>query len=115
MLNQLNTFGGNNALVESLTRHGVRFLVVGGLAVHHHAPEREVDDLDLLVQQTAEVARDVALALQYIGVRPDFTEEQFVGARKVQIKLKLQALYADIIRPVPPSTSRRTGSRATRR
>jgi len=25
----LHTFGGNTALVESLTRHGVRFLVVG--------------------------------------------------------------------------------------
>jgi hypothetical protein len=97
MLNQLHTFGGNTALVESLTRHGVRFLVVGGLAVHHHAPERQPDDLDLLVEQTVEVARNVAAALISINVRPEFSEEEFVNARKVQIKLKFQALYADII------------------
>jgi len=97
VLNQLHTFGGNTALVESLTRHGVRFLVVGGLAVHHHAPERQADDLDLLVAQTVEVARNVAAALTSINVRPDFSEEQFVNAPKVQIKLKFLALYADIV------------------
>jgi hypothetical protein len=97
VLKELHTFGGNLPLVESLTRRGVRFLVVGGLAVHHHAPERQADDLDLLVEQTAEVARSVAAALISINVRPEFTEEQFVNARKVQIKLKLLALYADIV------------------
>jgi hypothetical protein len=104
MPNQLHTFGGNTALLESLTRHGVRFLLVGGLAVHHHAPERQVDDLDLLdllVEQTVEVARNVAAALISINVRPEFTEEQFVNARKVQIKLKFQALYGDIITAGP--------------
>src|SRR5438445_5685438 len=97
MPNQLHSFGGNLALVESLAQHGVRFLVVGGLAVHHHAPERQADDLDLLLEQTVEVARNVAAALTSINVRPDFTEEQFVNAYKVQIKLKFLALYADII------------------
>lgn len=101
MLNQLHTFGGNIALVESLTQHGVRFLVVGGLAVHHHAPERQADDLDLLVEQTVEVARNVAAALTSINVQPEFTEEQFVNARRGQIKLKLYALYADILTAGP--------------
>ena len=31
------------------------------------------------------------------SVRPEFTEEQFANARKVQIKLKLLSYYADII------------------
>ena len=101
MLSQLHTFAGNLALVESLVQHGVRFVVVGGLAVHHHAPERQPDDLDLLVEQTAEVAKKLAMALTAINVRPEFTEEQFVNARKVQIKLKLYALYADIITAGP--------------
>jgi len=57
----------------------------------------QANHLDLLVEQTAEVARNVAAALISINVRPDFTEEQFVSARKVQIKLKLLALYADIV------------------
>jgi len=70
MLNQLHTFGGNTALLESLTQHGVRFLVMGGLALHHHAPERQGDDLDLVVEQTVEVARNVAAALISINVRP---------------------------------------------
>jgi len=107
MLNQLYTFGENTALLESLTRHGVRFLLVGGLAVHHHAPERQVDDLDLLVEQTVEVARNVAAALISINVRPEFTEEQFVNARKVQIKLKFQA-------PVRRHHHRRPGLRLRR-
>jgi hypothetical protein len=75
MLNQLHTFGGNTVLVENLTQHGVRFLVVGGLALHHHASERQADDLDLLVAQNVEVARNVAAALTSINVRPDFSEE----------------------------------------
>ncbi len=97
MMKQLHTFGGNTTLVESLAHHDVRFLVVGGVAVHRHAPERQADDLDLLVAQTVEVARNAAAALTSINVRPDFTEEQFVNARKVQIKVKFLALYADII------------------
>jgi hypothetical protein len=96
-LNQLYTFGGNLALVESLAQHRVRFLVVGGLAVHHHAPERQADDLDLLVEQAVEVARNLAAALTAINVRPHFTEDQFINARRGQIKLKLHALYADIL------------------
>ena len=43
----------------------------------------------------------MAAALTSINVRPEFTEEQFVSARKVQIKLKFQALYADIITAGP--------------
>src|SRR5437660_6293134 len=97
MQNQLNTFGDNPVLVESLARHGVQVLVVGGLAVHHHAPERQADDLDLLVEQSVEVARNVAAGLTSINVRPEFNEEQFANARKVQIKLKLLSYYADII------------------
>jgi hypothetical protein len=97
MLKRLHTFGGNIPLVESLQQHGVRFLVVGGLGVHHHVPERQADDLDVLVAQTVEVARTVAAALLSVNVRPGFTEEQFVNARKVRIKLKDHALYADII------------------
>jgi hypothetical protein len=101
MPKQLDTFGGNLPLVESLARHGVRFLVVGGLAVHHHAQERQADDLDLLVEKTAEVARKVAAALTSINLRPGFTEEQFVSARKVQVPLKLLSYYADIITAGP--------------
>src|SRR3954452_9946505 len=97
MLSQLHTFGGNVPLVEGLAPQGVRFLVVGGLAVHHHAPERQADDLDLLVAQTLESARGVTAALLSIGIRPEFTEEQFVNARKVRIELKRGALYADIL------------------
>jgi hypothetical protein len=97
MLNPLPTFGGNLALVESLAQHGVRFLVVGGLAVHHHAAERQADDLDLLVEQTVEAARSVTAALSAIGILSRFTEEQFANARKVQIKLEHYGLYADIL------------------
>jgi hypothetical protein len=100
MMKQLDTFHGNVPLVEALARHGVRFLVVGGLAVHHHAPERQADDLDLLVDQTVEIARKLMDAFASINLRPNFSEEQFVNGRKVQIPLK-SFNYADIITAGP--------------
>jgi len=73
-------------------------------------PERQVDDLDLLVEQRSRVARNVAAALISINVRPEFTEEQFVNARKVQIKLKFPGPVRDIIYRRPDSTSTNTAT-----
>jgi len=69
-LKPLATWGGNVRLVRGLLEAGVRFLVVGGSAVHFHYPWREPGDLDLLVEPTAENARRVAAALAALGSPP---------------------------------------------
>ncbi len=56
----LYTFGGNTDLLEEFMRREVRFLVVGGLAVQFHAPEREADDLDLLLDPSPDNASSSA-------------------------------------------------------
>ena len=58
----LDTLSSNETFVNSLIRHDVRFLVVGGLAVKFYRPEREVDDLDLLVEATPTNAERVCAA-----------------------------------------------------
>ncbi len=48
----LHTSHMNGRLLRVLNRHEVEYLVVGGLAVKYYWPQREVDDLDLLIDPT---------------------------------------------------------------
>ena len=50
-------------LMRALDDQEVKYLVVGGRAVKHYCPEREVDDLDLMINPTEENAIKVELAL----------------------------------------------------
>ena len=52
------------ALIESLTRHGARFVIVGAHAMAVLGRARQTDDLDVLVEPTADNARRVAAALR---------------------------------------------------
>ena len=63
MPKQLPTFGANQGLVDSLVKLGARFIIVGGLAVHYHASERKVGDLDLLIKRSHETAEKVIAVL----------------------------------------------------
>lgn len=91
--------GSNPDLVAALHQHAARFLVVGGLAVHFHDPERVPDDLDLLIEPTVENARLVLSALDSLRISPlipDFAE-RLGGARRAQVMLKFLGYYADLI------------------
>jgi len=74
-MQHLITFGGNDRLLSKLLECGVRFLVVGGLAVRFYIPDREVDDLDLLIEQSGENADRFfnALAFGVFGLANDTT------------------------------------------
>ena len=86
----------NVALLRALNYHDVEFLVVGGQAVSYYYPQREVGDLDLLVNATLENAEKVRSALISLGMN-DF-EHAKLNKPKVQIPLKV--LHdADIITP----------------
>lgn len=62
-MKQLFCNGQNDRLLAEFLKQGVRFIVVGGLAVHFHVPEREADDLDLLVESTPDNAAHLSCAL----------------------------------------------------
>lgn len=55
---------------EALNAHGVRYLVVGGLAVVLHGYARLTVDLDLMVDPTPEESLKAITALVHLGFRP---------------------------------------------
>ena len=91
-------FGANINLVSTLADFGVRFLVVGGLAVKLYAPSRMADDLDLLLEQTFENARRLFMALAKLDIYPEFPQELIAvpGDRPQQMSLKA-IHYADLL------------------
>jgi len=67
------------AIVRALAGQGVRYLVVGGLAVNAHGFLRFTKDIDLVVQLDAENVLRAFAALGQLGYRPNVpvTAEQF--------------------------------------
>jgi hypothetical protein len=97
MPKQLFTFGANQELVDSLDKLGARFIIVGGLAVHCHAPEREVGDLDLLIERSSETAKKVIAVLSSCPlITHSITVDQLLGSKKTQIPAKVY-FNADIL------------------
>lgn len=89
-------FGPNEQLVFSFTRAKVRFVVIGGLAVSWHCPERTADDMDLLLDPTEENSAKVAACLRGLQLT-GFSAETF-SRRGLQVPLK-HNLYADLLTP----------------
>jgi Nucleotidyltransferase of unknown function (DUF6036) len=56
-----------NEFLELLTRHRVRFVIVGGHAVAVHAQPRHTEDLDVFVEPTPANARRLRAALAEFG------------------------------------------------
>jgi hypothetical protein len=96
-LRNIVTFGQNGELLAELNRHAVRFLVVGGVAVHFHAPERNYDDLDILIDPNPVNAGRCLLALQMLGFNRGFPLALLTQPKKL-IPLKRHH-YADVVTP----------------
>lgn len=95
----IQTFGGNTRLLEGLWAEKVELLIVGGVAMNFHVPERAFDDLDILVNPTVENATRCLSALGKLG-RHGPTPGQLAGSKK-QLCLKDHEFYADILTPDP--------------
>ena len=102
-----STFHTNGVLLTALNDHDVEYLVVGGLAVQHYLPNREADDLDLLINPTRDNVENLVGALSEIKARGmnavdvrelDSIRGNLLDACK-HIPLK-KYLYADIITPM---------------
>lgn len=57
-------------LFETLARHRVEYLVVGGVAVQVHGHRRTTKDLDIMPAPGPENAARLAAALEELGARP---------------------------------------------
>jgi predicted nucleotidyltransferase len=70
-------------IIQGLNDAGVKYLVVGGLAVIAHGYVRNTQDLDLLVQLTAENLSAAIPVLERLGYRPKVpvTLTEFVDPR----------------------------------
>ncbi len=53
--------------VEALDRHGVHYLLVGGVACRLHGAERRTEDIDVLPEDDDENLRRLAAALKDLG------------------------------------------------
>ncbi len=97
MPKQLSTFGANQELIDSLVKLGARFIIVGGLAVHYHVPERKVGDLDLLIERSPETAEKVIDVLSScLLIKHSITIDQLLRPKRVQIPVKVY-FNADIL------------------
>jgi len=96
-MQKIQTFGGNSHLLAELNQSGVRYLIVGGVAVHFHAPERAYDDLDIMLDPTMKNADRFLMVLDKLGLRAQFPAEKLAQPKK-QIPLKTYH-YADVVTP----------------
>lgn len=93
----LNISRGNSRLLKALNEHSVEYLIVGGLAVSYYCRQRQVGDLDLIVNSTCENARKVRLALIGLGARNFDLRE--LTKLKIHVPFKFQHYDADIFTP----------------
>jgi anti-sigma regulatory factor (Ser/Thr protein kinase) len=93
MTDRIETFGGNTDLLQQLNAAQVRYLIVGGVAVKFYAPERQIDDLDILLDKRADNVARFAHALSPHYIIP---VEHFTQSAKSQMPLK-HYHYADIV------------------
>lgn len=95
-------FGGNEELVRALSDAGVKFVVIGGLAVAWHCPECQADDMDLLVDPSAENSARIVAALAKLRLH-GFTADSFTRLG-LQVPLKGN-YYAELLTPTRESPS----------
>lgn len=92
----LECTGSNRELVEALTRNGVAFVIIGGLAVAWHCSTRLADDMDLLVNPTPDNSERICAALEALRLT-GYNKHSFTKAG-LQAQLK-QRHYAELLTP----------------
>jgi hypothetical protein len=104
--------GSNEELVRAFVSGDVEFVVIGGLAVAWHCPDRQADDMDLLVNPTSENSKRIARILNSLGLQ-GHNEGTFMKLG-VQAPLK-ERHYAELLTPRldGPSYSEVAGDSAT--
>jgi hypothetical protein len=94
--------GENKPLVQAFIDAGVEFVVVGGLAVSWYWPERQADDMDLLLNPTSENSIRVVRVLQSQYMNE--LDWMVFARQNVQMPLK-KWHYAELLTPRTHSDS----------
>ena len=85
-------------LLAEFVRSGVRFVLIGGYAVGHHAKPRATKDLDLLVSGSADNLARVADALARFGAAESVVEaSRQLGPTDI-VYLGIEPVRIDIMR-----------------
>ncbi|MNF63639.1 hypothetical protein D3C84_453470 [compost metagenome] len=93
-------FGANEELVRELMSVGVKFVIIGGLAVAWYCPERQADDLDLLIDPSVENSTRISSALANLHLS-GFSADSFTKLG-LQVPLK-GSYYAELLTPTQGS------------
>ena len=65
------------AILHSLNKAIVRYLIAGGVAVNIHGYQRLTHDLDLVIQFVDENVKDALIALDQLGYHPNIPVEAY--------------------------------------
>ena len=98
MPNEIYTFGLNAEFLSRLHQCGARFLIIGGTAVRFHCPDREANDLDIMIEPTTENARLIIAELERSKVTCHFTAHDLAQPDQ-HIPFKEKNYYLDILTP----------------
>lgn len=90
---------------RSLEQHGVRYLVVGGVAVNLHGAERMTADVDLMLALDADNLRRFFAAVEVFGFKPvvPATLEQLCDAQALERWARDKHMLAFALRPAEDS------------
>jgi len=89
-------------LFQALEREGVRYLLVGGVAVNLHGAERLTMDIDIMLALDAENLQRFLAAIKPLGLRPAnalVTLEQFCDPAAVDSWIRDKHMLAFQLRP----------------
>ena len=84
-------------LLESLNRHEVRYLLIGGYAVGLHGYARSTNDIDLVVAADAENAQKVADALKDYGFGGSELSPELFTRTKSLVVMGNEPMAVDIL------------------
>jgi hypothetical protein len=85
-------------LLAEFVRSGVRFAVVGGYAVGHHAKPRATKDLDLLVSGVGDNLTRVATALDHFGAPASIVIAAKEMGPKDIVYMGIEPVRVDVLR-----------------
>lgn len=95
-------------VIDALNRAGVRYLVVGGIAVIHWGYLRYTSDLDLVLELTPENLRTASAALAPLGYTPkiparleQLADTALVARWKSEKGMLVFQLWSDRFRDIP--------------
>lgn len=93
-MRQLLTHSNNSQLLDTLGEVGVKFLVTGGMAVKFYAPQREADDLDLLISPDHQNLTHLRSCLNKLGFHQNL--DKLLNRMDTQVVLK-SYFWADLL------------------